>query len=241
MENQNKKNYLLPASILIAAILVAGALIYSAGVKGTKTDTQTANLQGIAGAPTKSAGPQIGDAVILGNPQAAVTIFVFSDYQCPFCGKFFSEAESLIRKNYVETGKAKMVYKDLAFLGPESVAAAQAADCAKDQGKFWAYHDAIFNIEIKESETLGNNEQTGNLNRDTLKNIASDLKMNVDEFLSCFDSKKYATEVENDTKEAGSVMDKISTPTIFINGQMIQGAYPYSAFSQAIDEALNKK
>jgi protein-disulfide isomerase len=235
--DSKKKDYILPASILIAAILISGSLIYLAGVKGLKPQTQTAAIQEAA----KITSPQIDDDVILGDPQAPVTIFIFSDYQCPFCGKFFKETELLIRKNYVETGKAKMIYKDFAFLGPESIAASQAAECARDQGKYWAYHDAIFNIEIKEFDTLGNNEHTGNLNKEAFKKIASDLKMNVDEFLACFDSQKYAAEVERDIKEANSVMDRASTPTIFINEKIIQGAYPYNIFSQAIDEALSKK
>ena len=235
---EKKRDYILPASILIAAVLIAGSVIYSTGVKNIKPETQTAAIQE---ATQKITGPQIDDDVILGDAQAAVTIFIFSDYQCPFCGKFFKESELLIRKNYVETGKLKMVYKDLAFLGPESIVAAQAAECAKDQGKYWAYHDAIFEIEIKEFETLGNNEHTGNLNKETFKKIASDLKMNTDEFLACFDSQKYAAEVEKDTKEANSIMERPSTPTIFINDKMIRGAYPYNVFSQAIDEALSKK
>ena len=232
MENQKEKDHLLPASILIAAILIAGALIYSTGAKNVKNEKQ--NIQETAQQPSK---PQIDDDVVLGNPDAPVTIFVFSDYQCPFCGKFFQESELLIRKNYVETGKAKMVHKDLAFLGPESKAAAQAAECAKDQqGKYWQYRDTLFEAEIKDGQ-----EHNGNLNKNLFEKIASDLKMNVDEFLLCFDSQKYAAEVEKDIKEAGFVMEKTSTPTIFIDDKMIQGAYPYNAFSQAIDEALNKK
>lgn len=233
MENQKEKDLLLPASILIAAILIAGALIYSTGAKNIKPEKQTANLLEIA---KQSSKPQINDDVILGDSNAPVTIFIFSDYQCPFCGKFFQESELLIRKNYVETGKAKMVHKDLAFLGPESKAAAQAAECAKDQGKYWQYHDALYEAEIKDGQ-----EHNGNLNKNLFGKIASNLKMNVDEFLSCFDSQKYAAEVEKDIQEAQSIMERISAPTIFINDKMIQGASPYNIFSQAIDEALNKK
>ena len=231
METQQNKNYLLPASILIAAILIAGAVIYSTGAKNIKPEKQ--NAQETAQRPSK---PQIDDDVVLGNPDAPVTIFIFSDYQCSFCGKFFEETELLIRKNYVETGKVKMVHKDLAFLGPESKAAAQAAECAKDQGKYWQYHDVLFETEIRDGQ-----EHNGNLNKNLFGKIASDLKMNVDEFLLCFDSQKYAAEVEKDIQEAQSAMERTSTPTIFINDKMIQGAYPYNAFSQAIDEALNKK
>ncbi len=240
MENEKRKDYLLPASILLATILVVGAIIYSTGAKNTNTEQQ-ANLQQLTQLQgtqdsNQSKTPQIGNSVVLGDPQAPVAITIFSDYQCPFCGKFFEETESSIRQNYVTTGKAKMVYKSLAFLGPESIAAAQAADCAKDQKKFWQYHDALFEAEIKDGQ-----ENNGNLNRDLFKKIASDLNMNVDEFLSCYDSQKYASEVVNDMNEATSLMDKVSTPTVFINDTLIQGAYPYSTFSQVIDEALNKK
>ncbi|MEK9168514.1 MAG: thioredoxin domain-containing protein, partial [Patescibacteria group bacterium] len=163
MENQREKDRLLPTSILIAAILIAGALIYSTGAKNIKPEKQ--NAQETAQRPSK---PQIDDDVVLGNPDATVTVFIFSDYQCPFCGKFFQEAEVLIRKNYVETGKVKMVHKDLAFLGPESKAAAQAAECAKDQGKYWQYHDALFEAEIKDGQ-----EHNGNLNKNLFGKIAS--------------------------------------------------------------------
>jgi protein-disulfide isomerase len=231
-KTEKQKDYLLPFSILIAAILIAGALIYSAGAKNTKTENQKEEAPKAA----ELSKPQIDDDVVLGDPNAAVTIFIFGDYQCSFCGKFFKETEPLIRKNYVETGKVKVVSKDLAFLGPESTAAAEAAQCAKDQGKYWQYYDALYNEEIKDGQT-----NNGNLNRDLFKKIALNLKMNADEFLSCFDSKKYENEVRKDIEEAKNVMERISTPTIFINGKMIQGAYPYDVFSQAIDEALTKE
>ena len=178
MENQKEKNYLLPASILVAALLVAGALIYTVGKKNTAQNNPNTN---------PSNGPKIENEAVLGDANAPVTIFVFGDYQCPFCGKFFKETELLLRRNYVDTGKAKMVYKGMAFLGPESIAAAEAANCAKDQGKFWEYHDAIFETEINELQALGNSENTGNLKRELFEKIASDLKMDAGKFLSCFD------------------------------------------------------
>lgn len=247
MENQNieqKKgtDKFLSISILIAAVLIAGAFIYSAGLKETgKTDTQQKEQS--AGALS---APEIGDDVILGDPNASVTIIIFGDYQCPFCAKFFKESELLIIKNYVESGKAKMVFKDLAFLGPESTAAAEAAECAKDQGKYWQYHNAIYEIEYAEVERvlkgeLSSNEGNGNLNRNLFQKIASDLQMNVNDFLACFDSQKYAKEVEGDIEEAkAAIGERLATPTVFINGTMIQGAQPYDVFSEAIEEALIK-
>lgn len=231
MENKN----FLAWSIVAAAVIVGGALIYSAGLKNTPS-----NQQANAGGTVKAGAPQIDDDVILGNFDALVTVFEFGDYQCPYCGKFFEETEPLIRKDYVEAGKVKMVYKDLAFLGPESTAAAQAAQCAGDQGKYWQYHDALYTIEYQEFLSFGNNESTGNLNRGLFEKIASDLGMDTGQFLSCFDSKKYEAEVKKDTEEAKSLMDRVSTPTIFVNDKIFQGALPYSTFKDAIDAALTQ-
>ncbi len=253
MENQNEtnereKNWLLPASIVIAAVLIAGAVIYSTGLKNIQRPTNNQAEQNTEqNANQTSNEPQIGDDVVLGSADAPVTMIVFGDYQCPFCAKFFKETESLIVKNYVETGKVKMVFKDLAFLGPESIAAAEASECARDQQKYWQYHDALYEVEYAEVEKVLNgqlpsNEGNGNLNRDLFKKIASDLKTNVDEFLSCVDSRKYKGEVEKDIAEAKTAMNqRISTPTSFINGQMVQGALPYSAFVEVIDKFLDKK
>jgi protein-disulfide isomerase len=241
---ENQKDWLLPVSVLIAGALVAAAVLYSNFKKPTSTDIAPTTKQD---AEQISGEPQIDDDVVLGDPNAPVTIFVFGDYQCPFCGKFFKETEPLIRKNYIDTGKIKMVYKDFAFLGPESTYAAEAAECAKDQGKYWQYHDVLLEIEYAEFQKvlrgeLSSSEGSGNLNRDLFKKIAGDLGMDVNNFLSCFDSRKYKDEVAKDLKEAKAAMgQQASTPTFFINGEMIRGAQPYEVFSRAIDEALNKK
>ena len=235
MEEQNQqsqqpqKDYFLPASILIAGVLIAGSVIYSAGLKNTPAQPLEANLGIIA------TSPQIGDDAILGSKDAPVTIVEFGDYQCPFCARFFAETEEQIRKEYIETGKAKMVYKDFAFLGPESYAAAQAAECAKDQGKYWLYHDALYREEIAD-----NQENNGNLSSERLKELALEIGLNQSEFSSCFDSKKYETEVNDDYAEAQGLGVK-ATPTVFINDQKFEGALPFSVFQEAIDKILEQK
>mgnify|MGYP001592486426 CR=1 FL=1 len=105
------------------------------------------------------------------------------------------------------------------------------------QGKYWQYHDALYTIEYQEFLSSGNNEHTGNLNSELFGEIASDLKMNADQFLQCFDSQKYKSEVEKDINEAKSAMSRLSTPTIFVNDKIFQGALPYSTFKDAIDAA----
>lgn len=226
---QQKKDYFLPASILVAGVLISGSVIYSTGLKNTPAQPLEANL-GVVGIV-----PQIGDDVILGSKDAPITIVEFGDYQCPFCARFFSETEAQLRKEYIETGKAKMVYKDYAFLGPESIAAAQAAECAKDQGKYWVYHDALYNEEIAD-----NQENNGNLTFNRLKEIAVENGLNKSQFDSCFDSKKYEAEVDGDSDEAQGLGVK-ATPTIFINDQKFEGALPFSVFKEVIDKILEEK
>lgn len=88
----------------------------------------------------------VGDLPALGNQNAKVTMIEFSDYQCPFCERHFTQAESQIKKDYIDTGKVKMYYRDfpLSQIHPGAQKAAEAARCAGDQGKYWEYHDLLF-------------------------------------------------------------------------------------------------
>jgi protein-disulfide isomerase len=115
------------------------------------------------------------DDVVLGDPNAKVTLVEYGDYQCPFCGRFFSEVEPLIRQNYIQTGKVNMIFRNFEFLGPESEASAEASECAKDQGKFWEYHDALYSAKV--ADTAGG-ENDGSLNRDLFLKIANNLGLN---------------------------------------------------------------
>lgn len=227
----------LPLSILAAGIMVSGSIIYMVG-KSSHAVPGAGNVPTPPGAPAAAAGgaPQIsGRDVILGDPKAPVTFIEYGDYQCPFCGRFFTQVEPQIRENYVKTGKARMVFKNFQFLGPESTAAAEAAECAKDQSKFWAYHDALYTAEVADGH-----ENSGNLTRDLFLKLAGDIKMDTAAFATCIDSNKYANQVSKDTADAQTAGVN-STPTSFVNGQKLQGALPYAQFAVAIDNALKSK
>lgn len=218
------KDFSLPASILVAALLIAGAVIYSTGSKNVG---QPADVAAVVGQKDLA-----DDDVILGDPKAPVTIVEFGDYQCPFCGRFFSQVEPRIREEYIKTGKAKMVYRDFAFLGPESQDAALASQCAAEQGKFWAYHDKLFETEIADGV-----ERNGNLSSVFLKSLASQLGLDVKKFDSCLDSKKYKDEIQKDYDDAVTAGVR-GTPTTFINGKLASGAVPYETIQSLIEEAL---
>ncbi len=230
---------LLPLSILIAGILVAGAIIYAVGKQAQPTQPSVAQIAPAAAQPTAADKPAAGNAptigdrdVILGDPKAKVTVFEFGDYQCPWCARFFEQIDSRIREDYVKTGKAKIVFHNLAFLGPESLASAQATECAKDQGKFWSFHDALYTAEAKDAK-----ENNGNLNRDLFVSLANTLKMDTAAFANCVDSKKYEAKIQGDNQEAGK-FGVNSTPTTFVNGQLVRGAGAYDDFKAAIEAAL---
>jgi protein-disulfide isomerase len=231
------QQFTLPVSILAAAVLVSASILF-VGVAGSKWGSQTAALSDIqpkdeAGANGTAPSVQERD-VIMGDPNAPVSIIEYGDYQCPFCVKFFKEAESQIREAYIKTGKVKLVFRNFQFLGPESILAAQAAECAKDQKKFWEFHDGIYLMEERDGQ-----EHNGNLNIQSLTNLASEKGLDVGVFSKCLSVNTYEEQVKKDTTAAQAVGVR-STPTIFVNGQKFEGAYPFENFKQAIETALKK-
>ncbi len=234
LQPEKKKDYFLPISILIAGMMISGSVIYLVH-KGPASGSAEKNLAAPAAQSSGNVMAVADRDVILGDPNAPVTIVEYGDYQCPFCEKFFSETEPLIREKYVQAGTVRMIYRNFAFLGPESVNAAEASECAKDQKKFWAFHDELY-----KKEGLDSSENNGNLNRDLFLTIAKDVGLNVDAFKSCIDSKKYAAVVQSEVTAAKNAgVD--STPMFFINGQEVRGAMPYegpSGFKSIIDGVL---
>lgn len=224
------KDHFLAGSILAAAVLVAGALVYTSGPVPAEKQLGAAGQGG-------QEVPTIADTdVILGDPNAPVTLVEYGDYQCPFCGRFFAQSQQKIVDNYVKTGKVKFVSKDIAFLGVESDLAAEAAQCAKEQGKFWQFHDEIFKREIIDGE-----ENNGNMNTQFFVDIAGTLGMDAKKVEQCLDKRTYKSVIEANMLDAQRILGgQVSTPTIFVNGTMIRGAVPYEQFAAAIEAELAK-
>ena len=158
---------------------------------------------------------------VRGNKDAKVTLVEFSDFECPYCFKF-EDTVSQILKNYPD--KVRLVYKyfPLTSIHKNSQKAAEAAECANDQNKFWEYHDALFA------------KQAQNLSVDLFKSMAGELGLNQDQFNSCLDSDKYLSRVQDNVKE-GQADGVTGTPATFVNGKLLSGAQPIDAFKQMID------
>lgn len=227
--NRVSSQYLIPGAIIVAGAIIGVAIIYTSS-PSTAPSAGTAAV----GVAQKVAVPAdlAGSAPSLGNPDAPVTIVEFGDFQCPFCGRFFQTTEKQIIEQYVKTGKARFVYRDFAFLGPESEWAANAAECANEQGKFWQYHDYLYGHQ--------QGENAGAFSKDNLKSFARALGLNTAQFDQCFDSDKYLEAVHRDTEEGRSAGIS-GTPGTFVNGRLVQGAVPFAQFQVVIEEELGNK
>ncbi len=182
--------------------------------------------------PTNDTPADVDDDAFIGQADAPVTIIEFTDYQCPFCGRHFTQTYSQIKTNYIDTGKVKYVSRDFPLsFHPFAQKASEAAECAEDQGKFWEMHDKLFETQAVWS---GVADAVG-----SFKQYAKDLGLNAATFDSCLDGGTHAQEVKDDMAD-GSASGIDGTPGFWILGpdgqsQKISGAYPYETFSAAVD------
>jgi protein-disulfide isomerase len=180
-----------------------------------------------------------GDAInVLGKSDAPLTMVEFTDYQCPFCGRFEATTFPEIKKNYIDTGKMRLIVRDLPLEGlhPFAMKAAQAAHCASDQGKFWEMKDLLFKNQNK-------------LDADSLTGYATkDLALNAGTFKKCMADGKHLKEIGAEARYAQS-LGITGTPTFIVGkttgdssveGRVIVGAVPFDNFAAVINEALDK-
>ena len=224
--------------LLLAVIVIGGVLMFSGNSStGNVADTGTDTQPGIISA-------SVDDDAILGDPNAEITIIEFSDYQCPFCRKFWTETLPLIKSEYIDTGKARLVYRDfpLTSLHPVAVKSAEAAECARDLGGDVAYfemHDKMFEEQkiLDSGSAQGSVTKTVTYTTTDLKNWAKEIGYNID---SCLDSGKFSSEVQKDLADSQSAGGR-GTPYFIImktgdkEGTPLEGAYPFEAFKQVID------
>jgi len=193
--------------------------------------------------PSRQSAPQIfqvslDDDPVKGDPDAPVTIVEFSDFQCPFCSRFFIQTLPALQENYIDTGKVKLVYRDFPIdsLHPNARPVHIAAECADEQGKFWEYHDVLF-----ENQAQWNRLSLSDLNSQ-LNQYATSMGLNSASFDSCLSSQSIANEVNADYLQAAQY-GASGTPTFFIGNEKngfikLVGAQPFTAFQAVIDAQL---
>lgn len=164
-----------------------------------------------------------------GSETAPVVLTVWEDFQCPFCRKANQEALAEIEKQYVVAGVVRVEYRHFAFLGKESVQAAQASECAAEQHLFWEYHDILFANQAGENRGAFSNSR--------LTAFAAQAGLDPDAFATCFEGDRYKAAVEAETN-AGRQLGVASTPVFFVGDQQITGAQPFGVFKTAIEAEL---
>ncbi len=247
-----KFQVLLKASFnyLLIIALITGS--YYLGVMRTKVqylEKNGATPQVVAAGQQQAEPPQptkgvasIDDDPVLGDKNAPVTIIEFSDYECPFCKRHFDTTLPQLVKEYVNTGKVKIVFRDLPlpFHEPMATKEAIAANCARKQGgdsQYFKFHDEIF----KRTSSNGNG-----LDDIKIQTITTDLRLNKSQFTTCLADKSQEDEVKKDLADAGTA-GATGTPTFVIgksssdgkiDGDLLVGAQPFTAFQAVIDPLL---
>lgn len=231
------------STLVLAGVVVGFAAAQIPNLKSGSKNSQTSTVQQQPQAP-KAPEPVPGpeplsadqiaklpdDDPVFGQTNAPITMVEFSDFQCPYCEKFFESILPLIEENYIKTGKVKLVYRDFPLdKHRQALPAAEAANCANEQGKFKEMHDMLF----KKQQEWAENEKAA----DVFKEYARTLGLKTKQFNECFDTHKYQLEAKKDFID-GAAAGVDGTPGFFVNGTAIPGALPYDRFFQPIFEAI---
>jgi protein-disulfide isomerase len=165
----------------------------------------------------------------LGEASAPVVVAEYADFQCPYCKEFADGPGRQLKEEYVDTGRVRFVYRHFAFIGDESTWAAEASDCADEQGRFWDYHDRLFAAQ--------GDENSGAFSRDNLRAFAAELGLDTERFNQCLESGEYRSEVRQEYAE-GQRLGVQGTPTLFVDGLLVRNGGDYDVLRSAIESAL---
>lgn len=230
-------------SILIIGFLMGSIWtenkLLKTGSSGTGT-TITADPVDPNAAPVQptTATVDVGTLAFKGDKNAKIAIVEFADMRCPFCKQFVTDTKPQLVKDWVDTGKAKMYFRNYAFLGAASTLAANANECANEQGKFWQFYDYMYANQPAESDTTM-------YTNDNLAKIAGDLGMDKAKFTSCLTAAKYSGNLAKDLADGNQAGGgSMGTPSFVIgkigadgkvSGALIVGALPYSTFKSTLE------
>jgi protein-disulfide isomerase len=226
-----KKNNSTFIAIIISGLIISGAILIS-GNENLANQNINQQIDSEERVVTDSRvnmdNIQLENWSSLGNPEAPVVMVEYSDFACPYCGRFFDETLPEIKENYIDSGEVFFIYKDLGVVGGDK--AAEAAHCAGEQDSYWEYHDLLFE--------RSNQDRGRWSDSSTHAGYAEELSLNKEMIVTCFEEARYSEKVQNSTDEAIS-LGITGTPGFVINGEIVKGAQPYQVFEQIIEEKLS--
>jgi protein-disulfide isomerase len=214
-----RRSQIRTIGLIVGAIILAVAAVVVLAALDRGRDSST------------DAGEPVSLDKSMGAEDAPVVVVEYGDFQCPYCKQFAAGAGQQVREEYVPGGQVRFVYRHLAFLGEESTWAAEASECADEQGFFWEYHDRLY-------EEQGA-ENSGVFDQENLKRFGAELGLDASQFDQCLESRKYRDRVQDDVNDARRRQID-STPSLLVNGQLIRGGASYQILRSAIESALNQ-
>jgi len=230
----NKKAIVV--GVVLAVVIIGGSAIafLPMSQNNPKPSTQSNEFDDIFKKLTR---PVVQNASALGSDTANITIVEFGDYKCQYCARFHRETKNQLIDNFVDTGQVKFMFKDFVVndrpLDKQSTLAARASYCAADQGKYWQYHDEVYNN--------SKGEDVGWVTKEILNQFAKNVQVpDLMKFSECVDSQKYNDVVAQNNELARS-LGVSATPTFLIIKQGrqpegIEGAQPYNSFQEVISQ-----
>ncbi len=235
MTDSTRRIVTVAAVVAVVAALLVGVVLTSA--EDTGEAAQEASATSAQSEDPRELEEQVGlarrnaDAVTaIGDVDAPLVLIEYSDYRCPFCGKFARDTMPVLMEEYIDTGKIRFEWRDLPVFGEESMKGAMAARAAGEQGRYWEYHDAMYadapergHLEITDKKVLAWAKEVG----------VEDLT----QFEADLDDPDLRAQVERDAEQARQI-GATGTPTFVLGGQIMVGAQPVDAFRDLIDEQL---
>ncbi|HIH99589.1 MAG: protein-disulfide isomerase [Nitrosopumilus sp. BACL13 MAG-121220-bin23] len=212
--------------VILGMFVISIIVVIVASMSSSSNETFDVDMTRTHGSISTALG-----SPILGDPLAPITIVEFGDYQCHQCYNWFHDTKPMITRDYIETGKANLVFVDLAFLGRDSPKAAQATYCADDQNMYWEYHNSLYTFQESKIDN-------GWASSERLKSFAFNLNLDMTLFDECLDSEKHSKRVQYNSQQARDNGVR-GTPGFFIVGpdgqEQLAGAQPFSVFKRILD------
>lgn len=226
--------------VVISMVLIGVVVWVGLGINDAAQQSST-DLSQVASQDSEFSASPDPNILIIGNPDAKVSIFEYADFKCPECGKYHQGAGKKIRQEYVNTGKVKIIFRPYPVFAEDGAKLLAASYCAQEQGKFTTYHDTFFEYMWTEHFQYGNYQKAIDpvLIGDTLDQLFRKIGIDKTAYDACFVSEKYKAAYDADLWVSGD--DEVQgTPTFIINGQKVVGPQDYSVFKTLLDIALTK-
>ncbi len=229
-----RRSVVVPTLIAVIALVLTVVAVVASRPDPSAAETASADRSS-AGSGSEDPLAQLarrtpGDPLAVGDPDAPVVMVSYSEFQCPFCGKFARDTEPGLIEKYVEDGTLRIEWRDFPYLGEESTTAALAGRAAALQGKFWEFHDAVY----AEQRPVN----SGILTEEYLASLAREAGLDGDRLVKDMARPELAEAVRADFQE-GQALGVTGTPAFLVNGQPIIGAQPAEVFEQAIENAAD--